>query len=297
MKKKTLVVFAAVAALAATSRAQISPLPPSSTTDGISVQPIGLNAGATHWDSTTGLGAFKTVSGTQGTYLLTTAVPSLTFSTTAPSSFTSSLGTLATNGGVLRTIFLSESAQWQDSLGYTRSGNIAGPQSYTVFNHIETNPAGGPVNTAFGNYFDVNFAAGTFGNFDIWFQGDGGTTYGGDYYAFHPTASLPYNPPGNTMWSQQTLAVNTWIASAGAYMDVMTYIVGFEDWRLDRGSDRDYSDAIIAFQFFTPSGTPFTPVPEPATYGMIGAAALLGLAFIRRSSRKKQLGVSTAAAA
>jgi len=70
-------------------------------------------------------------------------------------------------------------------------------------------------------------------------------------------------------------------------MDVSTYIVGLEDWRLDRQSDADYSDTILALQFFTDSGAPITPpVPEPSTYGLIGAVALLGLVAVRKYTRK-----------
>jgi hypothetical protein len=71
-------------------------------------------------------------------------------------------------------------------------------------------------------------------------------------------------------------------------MNVTTYVVGLEDWRLDRSSDADYSDNVIALQFFTSSGTPLTSevVPEPATFGLIGAAALLGLVALRKFKRK-----------
>jgi hypothetical protein len=44
---------------------------------------------------------------------------------------------------------------------------------------------------------------------------------------------------------------------------------------------------MFALQFFGPDGKPFTPVPEPATYGLIGAAALLGLVAARRFKSKK----------
>jgi len=66
-----------------------------------------------------------------------------------------------------------------------------------------------------------------------------------------------------------------------------------EDWRLDGGTDLDYSDSIIALQFYTLSGAPFPDgaVPEPSTYGLIGAGALLGLVALRRRTRKIKITV------
>jgi hypothetical protein len=154
---------------------------------------------------------------------------------------------------------------------------------------MEMNPASGnPVNVHYGDYFDVSLAAGAASNFDLWFKGDGLASAAGVYTPFHPANSSNTVSPGNVMWAQQTVTANTWIASLGAYMDVTTYILGFEDWRLDRDSDHDYSDGVFALQFFTNSGTPFTPVPEPSTYGLVGAVALLGLAALRRVTRKKR---------
>ncbi|MFT3784491.1 MAG: PEP-CTERM sorting domain-containing protein [Nibricoccus sp.] len=289
---KTLCIFSLTALMGASAFAQMAVLPPASTIDGVVVQPIGLNAGTTHWENTAGLGAFRGANGTDGTApISTTAYNSigLPFATSMPSAIQANLNTINANGGILRTIFLGESAQWRDSLGYTYSGNFAGPQSYTVFPMMEGNPSAGPVNVHFGDYFDLRFAVGTTGNFDLWFQGQGdGTGNGGDYTLFHPANSSVVIPPGNVLWAQQSLSVSTWIPALGTYMDITTYLVGLEDWRLDRGSDRDYTDTVLAFQFFNSSGTPFTPVPEPSTYGMVGAGALAALIALRRYSRKKQ---------
>jgi hypothetical protein len=193
-----------------------------------------------------------------------------------------------TSGGIIRTIFLSESAKWTDSLGYTYSGNFAGPQSYTAFAQMEANPASGnPVNIQYGNFFDVSLPIGAESKFDLWYQGENAVN-GGDYTLFHPSNSSPSILPGNALWAQQALTVNTWNPALGAYVDITTYVVGLEDWRLDGGTDHDYSDAVIAFQLYTLSGTPFAgdAVPEPATYGLIGAFALLGLIAVRKHARK-----------
>jgi hypothetical protein len=158
---------------------------------------------------------------------------------------------------------------------------------------MEVNPANpSAINVQFGDYFDVNFAIGANASFDLWFQGENAIN-GGDYTLFHPSNSSPNLAPGNVKWSQQTVIANTWNVSMNAYVDVTTYVIGLEDWRLDGGTDYDYSDSIIALQFYTLSGAPFPDgaVPEPSTYGLIGAGALLGLVALRRRTRKIKITV------
>jgi len=289
---KTLITLAAVAALAGTGYAQMTTLPPASSTDGVAIQHIGLNTGVTHWDAPSNISSFRVDSTTEGTARITTVAYNpigLAFSTSFPGSIQQTLDTINLKGGIVRTIFLAESATWHDSLGYTYSGAFAGPQSFTAFNQMEANPASpSTVNVKFGDYFDVSLLAGTASKFDLWYQGENATN-GGDYTLFHPSNSSNSVAPGNAMWAQQSLLTNTWNATVGAYVDITTYLVGVEDWRLDRGSDRDYSDAVFALQFYTITGAPdLQVVPEPATYGLVGAAALLALVALRRRSRKSQ---------
>ncbi len=285
---KAFITFTTCTILAGVMQAQMSPLPPSASADSVAIQSIGANAGATHWDSTANLGSFKTSGLTEGTNPLTSIAYNpigLAFGSSMPALFQSSLNAISTSGGIIRTIFLSESAGWQNSLGYSYSGNFNGPQSYTAFTRMD-DTLGSSGNIKFGDHFDVTLPVGTAKNFDFWFQGED-STYGGDYSLFKPANSSAAVAPGNALWAQQSIAVNTWNAALGSYVDVSTFVVGLEDWRLDRGSDRDYSDAIIAFQFYSLSGTPISQaVPEPATYGYIAAATLLGLIAIRRRSRK-----------
>jgi hypothetical protein len=290
---KTLLTIAAAAVFAGTGFAQMTTLPPASTSDGVLIKPIALNTGATHWDSTSSLGSFKAIGTTDGTAGITTIAYNplgVAFGSSIPTGLQNSINTTITNGGTIRTIFLGESATWLDSLGYTYSGNFAGPQSFTALSHMEEDPASGnPVNVQFGNYFDVNLAAGAASTFDLWFQGEN-STLGGDYTLFHPSNSSPSTGLGNALWAQQSIVANTWNVSMNAYVDVATYVVGLEDWRLDRGSDHDYSDAVIAFQFYTLSGALIAPdaVPEPSTFGLIGAGALLGLISLRKLTHKRK---------
>lgn len=276
-----------MAALTGVGYAQLTPLPPASSTEGVAVQHIGSNGGATHWDSTSSLGAFKSFSLTDGAANIGTNSLGLNFNASQPSAVQTNLSTVLSSGGTVRAVFLSESAMWRDSFGYSRDGNAAGTQSYTVFAAAEANPTSATDNVVFGDYVDVNFAAGANKAFDFWLSAPGfGDSNGGVFTMFDPSKSSSYTAPGNVFWAQNSIAANTYVPSTGAYADVQTYLVSFEDWRLDRGSDRDYSDFVVGLQFFSPTGTPLTPVPEPSTYSLIGASALLGLALFRRYRRK-----------
>jgi hypothetical protein len=64
-------------------------------------------------------------------------------------------------------------------------------------------------------------------------------------------------------------------------------LLGIEDLAAQQGPDWDYNDIVLALQFFDKNGTPLTPVPESSTYGLIGAAGLLGLVLVRRFKSKK----------
>ncbi|PTY08060.1 hypothetical protein DB347_00280 [Opitutaceae bacterium EW11] len=274
--------------------AQLAQLPPPSSADGVFVQSKGLNAGATHWDSSSGLGAYQFAS---DDYLPTPNmgapdnVLGLNWSTTAPSYISWARSQLGIDGGTVRAIFVGESAGWKDDFGYVYGNLSKGDSAYTVFKDITT---GGPFsNVSFGDYVDVSVAASEAATFDFWFNASGTSWYcnphktyaGGVYTIFDRSNSDPYLPQSNIRWSQTPIMASTWIDSKNTYMDVPTYMVGLEDWRLDRCSDNDGNDFMFALQFFNRDGTPFTPVPEPSTYGIFGAVALLALGMWRRSRK------------
>lgn len=289
--------IAAMSALAGSAFAQLSPLPPSSTTDGVSVKSIGLNAGATHWESASTLGAYRFASDGTLTDPNTQSPDNalgLNWASNVNLSAFTILNTINAQGGTVRAIFTGESAGWLNAFGYTYSGNPQGPDSFTVLKNIQSVPP--TANTFFGDYVDINLAPGAASTFDFWLDGVGSngpdvvasnTEFGGVYTAIRASNSTPYLLSGNVRWAQSPLMVNTWVPALGAYANVGTYLVSVEDWRLDRGTDGDYNDFMFALQFFSKDGTPFTPVPEPSTYGLIGAVALLGLVARRRFVAKK----------
>jgi hypothetical protein len=294
---KKVIAVAALTALTGSAFAQLSTLPPMSTTDGVAVQPIGLNAGPTHWENPATLGAFKFAS--DDNFAAPDPV-SLGWTIAPPGSIMSHINSIDADGGTIRAIFTGESAGWLNDFGYTYDGNPASAtQSFTVFKDIQAaNTGNGSVNINFGDYIDVGFLqSDSAANFDFWLNGVGEfglntptpTQLGGVYTAIHPTNSTPY-VAGQVLWAPSPIFVNTWVQALngglGGYTDVATYLVGFDDWRLDRGSDADDNDFMFALQFYRADGTPFTPIPEPSTYGLIGAVALVGLIARRRFSKK-----------
>jgi hypothetical protein len=299
---KKVIAIATLSALTSAAYAQLNPLPPSSTTEGVSVTPLAgsPNAGITHWEDTADLAAYKFASdGTENVPNMDSPDNKLGLSwSSAPNgNIALALNSITAKGGAIQAIFTGESAGWYNDFGYTYSGTPQGPNSYTVFSDIQ---AVGGAGILFGDSIFLNFSPGEAANFDFWLNGVGAmgnpnpvppTANGGVYTVFNPLNSNPYNPPGNVKWAQSPIFVNTWVQAlnggAGGYADVATWLVGVEDWNLATGSDGDSNDFMFALQFFREDGTPFTPVPEPATYGLIGAAALLGLVARRRFAKKQ----------
>jgi hypothetical protein len=292
---KKVLALVALAAFAGSAYAQLNPVPPKES-PAITIKALVGSENETNWSATPGLGSYKFVSdATLGAPKPGTPDNAVGLNWAATSTGVSlHLSNLSKEGGTVRFIFLGESAGWLNDVGYSYSGIPTASDSYSLFNNIQA-----PGNPTFGDSADIGLGAGVSDKFDFWFNGVGEmgsynpvppTLYGGYYTPFHQTNSSPYNAPGNFMISD-ALSVTTWAMNddltAFIYRPVNTYLVSVEDWNLKAGSDKDYNDFMFAVQFFDKNGRPDNPVPEPSTYGLIGAAALVGLVAARRFMSKK----------
>jgi len=195
-----------------------------------------------------------------------------------PSGFTLGTPSIALNplGGSVKVFFIGESAGWLNDLGYVVNPQSATLTSPSVYNPLVVNIQGNPLPPASplgdGNLQDNTFATVSYGagdKLDFFLNGvGGGGIDGGTWFVFGtPNQFAGGDNSIHTKYEYLTIA------------GVSTLVIALEDSRRS-AADGDFSDVLIAFQ-----GTG-TPVPEPSTYGLIGAAALLGLVGLRRFKRK-----------
>ncbi len=201
---------------------------------------------------------------------------------TIPNPFSNPLS--STKNLTVEVVFLGETAGWWDDLGYTLNGTT----DVILADSIQT--VGWQQNRFFGDYAYINLKPGQ--SLDLFVTGTGVSSdvqddlasigaNGGKYYVYDPANNTP-------SYSTQQSYFGSLVPIASVrgtdYLDPFT-IVAFEDIRQrGAGRDSDFNDLIFAFRagYDIPQGG----VPEPSTYGLIGAAALLGLIGYRRYAKK-----------
>ncbi len=187
-------------------------------------------------------------------------------------------------GGSVKVVFLGETAGWKNDFGYV---NTTTPTAYNpLVTDIENNfVSGGPsANIRSGWETTVSYGAGQ--QLDFFLNGEGVNNPGGTWFAFGgANQNAGADVSVHTKWSTRSVTTTYFDGVSVVTGEINTLLVGFEDVRLG-GSyyDNDFNDFVVGFQFLP---TQPNPVPEPSTYGLLGAAALAGLVVRRRMAAKK----------
>jgi hypothetical protein len=180
----------------------------------------------------------------------------------------------------IEALFLGETAGWWDDWGYRLNG-----VDYLLADGIQ---AVGGATRQFGDY--TEFLLNPTDTLDFFVTGsevkkqDGqitvGGSQGGKYYMFDKSLNTPASATQQSYFGFLTPLTSVRGAQfLGDENGALPFTVtAFEDQ--SRNSDRDFNDVMFASR--VGGFIPDAPVPEPSTYGLMGAAVLLGLAGYRR---------------
>lgn len=182
--------------------------------------------------------------------------------------------------------FLGETAGWWDNIGYRLNG-----VDTLLAKGIQT--VAPNTNREFGDYFEMTLAPGD--TLDFFVIGtetsamndiiDPTPTNGGKFFVFDETANDPLSASMQSYYGTlRPLANFRPVDPTKELYNQPWTVMGFEDIQPTNpdnpGPRTDYNDILFAIRadFLEQQA----PVPEPSTYGLMGAAALLALAGYRR---------------
>jgi hypothetical protein len=173
------------------------------------------------------------------------------------------------DGATLKFSWLGDTAAALNDFGINLGGtNVSGAGAFTLLQDVGL--AGFP---AYGTQWTYTNTSGGSMDIDFWLNSNE-PTIGGVYSIFNPATSIP-EPSGvpNYNYSARAMMFNVVDDAAGG-INRSILVVAIEDWRT---FDADFTDLFFAIEGFA--------VPEPSTYGLLGAVALLGLIAARKLRR------------
>ena len=187
----------------------------------------------------------------------------------------SNFAVILEDGDRVTITYLGKTAGWKNDFGLNIGGtNAYGAGARTLWSSIEDGAP--PV----GDQYNFTLGSGGPITLDFWLNSDYAPN-GGTYSIFYPGTSVPSNS-GLPDFDYSALGKIFNVHDSISDTNRTILVIAIEDWR---DFDRDFTDMFFAIEIYDRDGTPQFPVPEPSTYGLIGAMLLLGLVVVRRARR------------
>jgi hypothetical protein len=176
---------------------------------------------------------------------------------------------------VVKVTFLGETAGWNNDFGMNLgNSNVSGGTAFTIWDQING------ATPSYGSQTGFTQGAGDPSTIDFWLNSNNAEN-GGTYSMFFPDSSDPSNSGLPAFdYSARGRVFDVFDDIAGIERSIL--VIAIEDWR---NFDADFTDMFFAIEIGTRFGEPQFPVPEPSTYGLLGAMVLLGLVAVRRARR------------
>ncbi len=173
----------------------------------------------------------------------------------------------------VRFYFVSNSAAYNNTLGFSPTGTIVEGSKSIIFSNASINPASGAPGDP-----NAPYAALSLGDFT-----DLGTLQAGTqlnlFVASDAADGPPTGPSKGIFWNDQSKNSDGIIhARMVQFLGTNYYLIGFEDLPVSV-SDKDYNDVFVVAEII--------PVPEPMTYLLMALAAGFAIVLKRRQAQAK----------